>query len=582
MLEDPRTALAFALTGVLVLACTPRERPPSGRVPAEERAMAEPADLILRGGTIHTLDPAHPSARAVAIKRGRVLAVGEDDAIVRAHGGPSTKVIDLQGRTVVPGLIDAHFHLFAVGEQGSIVDLIGTQSVAQVREKVAAAVKTARPGAWIIGRGWDQNDWSGSNAAFPTAADLDGATNDHPVLLERVDGHAVWVNSAALTAAKITKDTKDPTGGKVLRANGLPTGVFIDNASSLVYASVPPPTASELKARVLAGQKECLRFGLTEIHEMGVSQAELDVLRELDAAGELKLRIYAMVSGGADGFAALLGAGPTIPDRDTRARLTVRGVKLYLDGALGSRGAALLAPYLDDRKNSGLLVTDERTFEAQVQIAKDKGYQVATHAIGDRANRVALDVYQRVFGKDLPAARARVEHAQVVAPSDLPRFGALGVIASMQPTHATSDMPWAEQRVGPERIRGAYAWRTLLTSNATLAAGSDAPVEAVSPLLGLYAAMTRQDRQGSPPAGWQSDQRLSPIAALSIFTRGAAYASFREDRAGMIREGFDADLTVLDVDPLEGAARLLEANAELTVVGGEIAFDRRGTERATQ
>ncbi|MFO0728405.1 MAG: amidohydrolase [Myxococcota bacterium] len=561
------------------------------------------ADLVLLGGTVHTLDPRHPDGTAVAIAGGRVLAVGTDDEI-QAYVGPNTKLVGIEKKTVLPGLVDSHFHLFGQGEKGGIVDLSGTKSLKEIKEKVQTAARATSGASWIIGRGWDQNRWGGQKA-FPTARDLDDVSAEHPVLLTRIDGHAVWANSAAMKLAGVGADFKDPPGGRILRGAGnKPTGVFVDNASSLVEAAVPPPTASDLRKQVFLGERDALKAGLTQIHEMGIGRAELDVLHELDRAGELKIRIYAMVDGAVEDFGAILGEGPEIPGKDQKSHLTVRGVKFYMDGALGSRGAALLAPYSDDPKNTGLILTDEALFEARVRTAKDRGYQVATHAIGDRANRIVLDTYERVFGREARKLRPRVEHAQVISTDDLGRFGQLGIVASMQPTHATSDGPWAEQRLGRERIHGAYAWRSLLATSATIAAGSDAPVESPDAIGGLVAAIFRVDPEDAKKAGkanvektsggglhvvdedmmssgaFHAEQRMTPAEAVHAFSRSGAWASFREEEAGLIRPGFVADLTVLDVDPMKAdAATLARGHAELTIVDGVIAYARPGADR---
>jgi hypothetical protein len=537
------------------------------------------AALVLLGGVIQRMVPAASGsapAQAIAIGDGKILAVGSD-AEIAPWIGEQTKQIGLGGKVVLPGLADGHLHLFGLGSRGARIDLVGTKSIAEIKDRVARAVREARPGAWIRGRGWDQNDW-GTGGRFPSARDLDAVAPATPVVLERIDGHAIWVNSAAMKAAGITAAVRDPPGGKVLRSGGQPSGVFIDNASGLVEAFAPPPAKADLLKAALIAERECLQAGLTEVHEMGVGSAELEVLRQLDAAGDLRLRIHAYLDGSAEDLDGLMGDGPQLP-KDGR-RLTVRGVKFYLDGALGSRGAALLAPYQDDPKNSGLITMDEALFEARVRSVKERGYQPATHAIGDRANRLALDVYQRVYGKAALAGRPRIEHAQVLALEDLPRFGELGVVASMQPTHGTSDAPWAEARIGPQRAQGAYAWRSLLARGATIAAGSDAPVEQVSPLLGIFAAIFRADPSAFPLEPWRPEERVSPLAAVGMFTRGVAYAGFREDRAGKIEVGFDADLTVLDTDPLHaGATDLLASKVALTVVGGEIAYAAPNADR---
>jgi predicted amidohydrolase YtcJ len=519
---------------------------------------------------VHTLDPALPAAAAVAVAAGRVVAVGSDRDVA-SWIGPATRVIQLRGRTLVPGLIDSHLHLASLGARRSGVELADTRSIAEARARVKAAVAAAGRGEWIVGRGWDQNRWGNSvfpqrrlrredpNSAFPTAADLDQVSPGNPVVLRRVDGHAIWTNSRAMQLAGVDAATRSPAGGEVVRIDGRPSGVFVDNAMELVESKVPPPTRAQLRAALDAAQRECLAQGLVQVADMGVGGTELELLRELDAAGELRLRVQAYLDGAAPDLAAQPGRGP-----GGGARLTVRGVKLFVDGALGSRGALLGAPYADDAGTSGLLLTRPDLLEARMRAADAAGLQVATHAIGDRGNRIVLDLYQRIFGQRAREARPRVEHAQVLAAGDVARFGKFGVIASMQPTHATSDMPWAERRLGGERIKGAYAWRSLLASGATIAAGSDAPVEEVSPLLGIYAAVSRRDRSGAPAGGWMPEQRMTRLEALAAFTRGAAYASFREAEAGRIAR-----------DPLAVPEdELPRLQVMLTIVAGTVEFSR--------
>lgn len=529
------------------------------------------------GGVVHTLDPARPHATALAVRGGRILGIG-DDASIRSLIGPDTRVIDLEGRTVVPGLVDGHMHLAGLGARAFVLDLRGTRSVKEVQAKVRDAARSAEPGVWIVGRGWDQNDWvpPGQRAPFPAAEDLDAVTPKNPVLLVRVDGHAAWVNSAALSAAGLSRKTKDPEGGKILRGpSGAPSGVLVDNAIDLVRRHLPAPKKDDVQKAMLAGQESCLAAGLTQVHDMGESALHTEVLRGLDEAGLLKLRVYGLLDGSAPELDAMMAAGPRLAKG--RQRYTLRGVKLFADGALGSRGAALAEPYSDDPKNRGLLLTPPEVLEDRVRAAKAAGFQVAVHAIGDRANASVLDIYERVFGAEGSLHRPRIEHAQVLALSDIPRFGRLGVVASMQPTHATSDMRWAEARVGPARIQGAYAWQQLRTRGATIAYGSDAPVESISVIEGLYAAIYRRDQRGEPAAGWRMEEAFTPEQALRGFSAGNAWASFRESEAGVLREGFVADLTVLSRDP-EAAppAELLEAEVEFTIIEGEIAWQRPG------
>ena len=548
---------------------SPKKPPPPPPPPPPPKA-----DLVLVSGKV--LNP-EGTVSAIAIKTGRIAAMGDDPSL-SPWIGDDTQVIDLGGKTVAPGFVDSHAHLLGLGIRRSGIDLVGTRSLDQVKERVAQRIAKAKPGEWIRGRGWDQNDWS--KKRFPTARDLDAISPKNPVVLTRIDGHALWANSQAMKLAKITRRTKPPKGGQIIRRRGRPTGIFVDNAMDLVLKSVPASTDEELKKAVLLAQKECLSAGLTQLHDMGVSKRTLDVYKQLDQAGELKLRVYAMHDGmgEVETLKARLSEGLVIPEADSPSRLTIRGVKFMLDGALGSRGAALLSAYSDERKNKGTLLLEPKALEERVKLVKEAGFQPATHAIGDRANRLILDIYERVYGPAAPAARPRVEHAQVLHPDDIPRFGKLGVIASIQPTHATSDMPWAEKRVGKKRIQGAYAWRSLLTSSATITAGSDAPVEDISPILGLYAAVFRQDLFGEPEGGWYSAQKLSAKEALEAFSKQGAYASFREDHAGVLQKGMVADLTVLDKNPLNATLELASAQVMLTIIQGELVYVRPGAD----
>ena len=565
-----------SLVVVLVLTngcSTPTDIPP----PAPAPPPPPKADLVLTEGLIHTMMPKWPVASAVAVLGTQIVAVGDQEAVA-PWIGPNTRHIRLGGRTVVPGLVDSHVHLIRLGRRRSAVDLVGATTLGEAIERVRRAAEDTPPGQWIRGLGWDQNDWA-DHPGLPTAADLDAVTPDHPVILTRVDGHAIWVNSQALRLAGIDASTRSPPGGQIVRRRHRPTGVFVDRASALVRGHVPPPTPEELEQAILLGQGECLAAGLTQVHEMGIGPDELAALRRLDDRGQLRLRVYAMLSGALEDLTPYMKAGPQLPADDRR--LTVRGFKFYLDGALGSRGAALLQPYSDDNKALGLILTPPELLEARIRTAKTHGFQVAVHAIGDRANRLALDIFERVYGADDGRHRPRIEHAQVIHPNDLDRFAQLGVIASIQPTHATSDMPWAERRIGRRRARTSYAWQSLLRSGAKITAGSDAPVEAISPLLGLYAAATRKTPLGLPKDGWFGAERLSRTQALAAFTTFGAYASFRESEAGRIAPGQVADLTVIDKDPLTATEdELASMQTMLTVVGGRVEFAKPGADTA--
>lgn len=524
-------------------------------------AAAKPPSVVFVARRVYTLEPRRPAVEALVMRGGMLTFAGsERDAL--AFAGPGAAVERWPGATIVPGLVDAHGHLASLGRALAVVSLDGTRSEGDAVERLGTAPATARQGAWLLGRGWDQNDWN--LARFPSRASLDARFPTTPVLLTRVDGHAVWVNSAALARAGIGAATADPPGGRILRdERGEPTGVLVDNAVDLVTAAVPPPSPEERRRRLKLALEACARVGLTGVHDAGTALEDLRILQEWDMLGALPLRVYAMADGQGADAEVYLGLG-----RIGGRRLEVRAVKLLADGALGSRGAALRAPYSDEPSQAGLMLLSPEQLRARAQDFAARGFQVAIHAIGDRANGVVLDVLAGLE-RERPGARHRVEHAQVLAPEDVPRFAAAGVIASMQPTHATSDMPWAEARLGPERLAGAYAWRSLLDAGARLAFGSDFPIESPNPLAGLFAARTRQDAHGQPPGGWRPEQRLSGEVALAGFTTGAAYAAFAEERRGRLAPGLDADFVVLDVDPVEGPPEaLLGGRVLVTVVDG--------------
>ena len=527
---------------------------------AGEAEREEEADWVFVNGTILTLagasggdaeSEAGAPARALAVQGNRVAFVG-DSARAAAWIGPGTHVVDLHGGTIVPGLVDAHFHLHNLGMSLRMIDLVGTTSWREVVDRVVAAAATPTAGEWVIGRGWDQNDWE--TKAFPTSAAIDSLLPGRPVFIERVDGHAALASAAALQRAGIGAGTPDPEGGRILRDSvGRPTGVLIDRATDAVRAIVPPPTAAEEESVLALAMRTCAAAGLSGVHDVQSSAATIAALERMDAGARLPIRVYAFIDADDPGLLRVLEAGPRMPAGG--GHLTVRGMKIELDGALGSRGAALLAPYADEPGRSGHLRFDEQEFARLVGLAWSRGFQVATHAIGDRANRLALDTYEAQGGAGggalgVAERRPRIEHAQVIAPEDVPRFGRLGVIASMQPTHATSDMYWAEDRVGPARLAGAYAWRSLLASGARLALGSDCPVESHDPRLGLYAAITRQDAKRWPEGGWRPRERLTALEALEGFTKGAAFASFEENRLGTLEIGREADFVLLSANPL--------------------------------
>lgn len=496
---------------------------------------------------------------------GKIVAAGPADELRAKY--PNAKQVDVAGGTILPGLTDAHGHLDGLGAALSVVNLTGTESYEDVIARVRERASRASAGEWIVGRGWDQNDWPVKD--FPTAAALDAAIGDRPVFLRRVDGHAAIANSVAMRAAGVTAATQDPQGGRIIRdANGNPTGVFIDAAMDLIEAKMPQATAAQRKERVLAAAQAIAATGLTEMHDAGIDNDTIKAVQELIDEQRFPIRVYAMLGDNAPLLSQWFESGPLV---EYGGRLTVRSVKLYADGALGSRGAALLAPYDDDPGNSGLMIATPAHLQDVAARGKRAGFQINTHAIGDRGVRNVIDAYTKagIEAKD----RYRIEHLQVVAPEDFSRLVARGIIASMQPTHATSDMYWAEARVGPERVKGAYAWRTILNTGGRLALGSDFPVEEVNPFFGLYAAVTRQDQKGWPEGGWMPSQRLTLAEAIRGFTLDAAYAAFEEKSRGTIEPGKLADLTIVDGDLYATpATELYKVNVRYTVVGGEIVY----------
>ena len=541
---------------------------------ASASAAERPADLVLSGGTVITLDDSRPRARAVAVRDGRIVAVG-DEAAMAAWRGPGTRAIDLAGGSVVPGLADAHVHVENIGQAAETLSLVGAASLQEALDRVAARAKELPAGEWLLGRGWDQNDWP--EKRFPTAADLDRVAADRPVYLVRVDGHAAWANTRAIGLAGVAATTADPSGGRIMRDGaGAPAGVFVDTAQALVASKVPPPTREVRKRRLAKGLAAAAAVGLTSVHDAGVTVDTVALYKELLEEDALPVRVYVMLRGPGDFLEKGAALQPETGLGD--GRLSIRSIKVVADGALGSRGAWLLEPYSDEPGTRGLNTVDRAAFEKLLGEATRRGFQVATHAIGDAANRFVLDAYERAFaGRDGSAYRFRVEHAQILSPTDVPRFKALGVLPSMQPTHCTSDMYWAGDRVGPERVKGAYLWKTFLDQGVPVPAGSDAPVEAIAVMPGIMAAVTRQDAKGWPPGGWQPQERVSLEQALRMFTRDAAYAAFDEKDRGAIAVGQRADFTVLGRDLTAVAPNDIDdVPVRATIVGGRVVHESEG------
>ncbi len=530
-----------------------------------------PADFVLHNAQIYTVDDAQPTAEALAVRDGRLLMVGSDADVLATY--PDARRVNAEGHTVVPGLIDAHAHLMGLGQSLIQANLVGTPSKAAILDTLTAFADQLPDGAWLQGRGWDQNDWP--TTGFPTRQDLDDAFPDRPVALERIDGHATWVNTAAIEATvglDSLRQMDDPEGGTIRRGNdGTPTGLLIDAASSIVRSQIPEPPPSELDRALREALQTTARNGLTGVHDAGASLSTIERYQRFIDEGSFPLRVYAMIDGRGDTFDHFCETGPLHSDQ---GRLSVRSVKFYMDGALGSRGAALLNDYSDDPSNRGLLMKEPAVLDADVLEAVRCGFQVNTHAIGDRANRLVLDAYAAAIDSLGGAVgRHRVEHAQILHPDDLGRFADLDVIASVQPTHATSDMPWADERLGEDRLQSAYAWKTLKDSGARLAFGSDFPVEDVNPLEGIYAAVTRQDASGRPEGGWMPEERVSRETALRGFTLDAAYAAFQEDELGSLEPGKRADFVILSQDIMTiPAPQILETDVLATYLGGNAIY----------
>ncbi len=537
--------------------------------------------MLLTNGRIHILDAGNRVVDTLVVRAGRVVFAGRRADVNPAVGEPA---LDLGGRAVLPGLVDAHGHLMYLARLRLALDVAGVRSETASAERVAARATVARPGEWISGRGWDQNLWPG--AELPTRASLDRAAPDHPVALVRVDGHAIWANSRALGIAGIDRHTADPPGGWLVRdAAGEPTGVLIDSAQELVRRVEPRPNPAQFEDAVRAAVAACLAVGLTGVHEMGADLDAVGAYRRLAAAGAFPFRNHVALRGADDAaWQAALDEGPR---RDAGERIGVAAVKLMADGALGSRGAALHAPYCDDPGNTGLLLLPPDELEARARAAAERGFQVCVHAIGDRANSLVLDTLEAMMrgrpsaaGGRLAAVpgadpRHRVEHAQILAAQDVPRFRGLGVLPSMQPTHCTSDMPWAPGRLGPERLPGAYAWRSLLATGTIIAGGSDFPVELPNPFHGIHAAVTRRPRTGPDP-GWQPEQRMTRAEAVRAFTVWNAHAAHQERALGTLEPGKWADLVACSADVFTcPEAEIPDIEPVLTLVAGEIALDRR-------
>ena len=540
--------------------------------PLAQTQAPQPADLIVANARVYTVDAAHPIAQAFAVRAGRIAFVGSASEAM-ALKGPQTRVLDLAGRAVYPGFVDAHVHLTGLGQALRIVDLSGARSYEEVVARVAARAREVRPGEWIRGRGWNQTLWA--DTRFPTHEALSRAVPDNPVVLTRQDGHALLANAKAIELAGVSAQTPDPDGGRIIRnADGSPAGVFVDNATGLVGRAVPAPSRDEQRTQITVGIAEANKYGLTGVHDAGVPYGTIDLYEELARTGHYNLRNYVMVSADSNTLARAYQRGPQRALYD--GRLWIRAIKIVSDGALGSRGAAMLEDYADEPGNKGLIRASQERIQQIAEEALRRGFQVNTHAIGDRANRMVLDAYEAALHA-VPTAdhRFRIEHAQVIHRQDIPRFAELGVIPSMQTSHQTSDASMAMARIGFTRVQGAYAWRSLLNTGVVIPNGTDTPVEPVNPIIGFHAAVTRQDANNWPAGGWFPEERMTRQEALQSMTIWPAYASFMEDVSGTISPGKYADFVVLDQDIMTVAPeRILDTHVVMTVLGGVTVYER--------
>ena len=534
------------------------------------------ADLVFKNATVYTANDRSPKAQAIAVKGDRIVYVGSNNGVER-YVGAKTRVVDLKGRTVFPGFVDAHQHLSGVGFREMTLNLEGTTSLEDLLAKLKARVDQAKPGEWVTGRGWIETHWQ--PPVFPTRWDLDKVSPNNPVILGRADGHGAVANTAAFKLAGIDKNTPNPFGGEISKdkQSGEPNGMLLDAAQGLVRRKVPPTTREDEERAVVLGAKRDVELGWTQVQDAGGSFGDVEIFKKLYASGAIKLRIYKAVYGPGAAADKLIREGALIGEFQNR--LTVRTIKVVSDGALGSRGAALQAPYSDAPDTSGFLTVKTEELRPMLVAALRSGIQVETHAIGDKANHYILDEYETAL-KTVPRAerkvadpRWRVEHAQIVSPVDIPRFVKLGIIPSMQPSHAIGDLFFAPSRLGLERLKGAYAWESFIKSGIVVPGGSDAPVERGEPMIEFYAAVARKDPKGFSTEGWHPEEAVTRAQALKMFTVWPAYAAFEEKLRGTIEVGKLADLTILSADIMTiPEAEILKTTCVMTVINGEIVF----------
>lgn len=544
---------------------------------ASQSEKAVVADTIFINGNIYTVSNKNAStANAIAIKDSKIVSVGDSTAVM-AYKGEKTKIIDLTGKTVVPGFTDAHCHLREIGIRELSLNLEGTNNLQDFLAKVKAKIDKAKPGEWIVGTGWIETFWQ--PPTFPTRYDLDKIAPNNPVLLDRADGHAAIANSLALKMANINKETPNPAGGEILKDKEThePTGMVLDKAQDLISKYIPEMTPEQIEQAIVVGAKRSVELGWCQLHDAGGTYKEANLIKRLCSEGKIKLRVYKAIHGPSADAEQFLKDGALIGA--SQDHFTMRTIKVVSDGALGSRGAALLAPYADF-DTSGYLIYKEDDLLKLFIAALKAGIQIETHAIGDRANRTILDLYQKAFNtvnkdqRKIAEPRWRIEHAQIMDLADIDRFAKMGIIASMQPSHAISDLHFAPRRLGIKRLAGAYAWQSFLKSGAIIAAGSDAPVERGEPMIEFYAAVTRKDQSGFSGEGWHPEQAVSREQALKMLTIWPAQAAFEEQIKGSIEVGKLADLTILSADIMKiPAPEILKTRCLMTVVGGEIVFD---------
>ena len=556
------------------------------------RYMPERADTIYINSRIYTMDANNTIAEAMAITNDKIVGIGTKKYIERKFRAKN--IIDLDRKVVLPGLIDAHCHLLELGLARMTVELVGVHSEIEAAEKVAQRVAVSKPEQWIRGSGWNQDEWQ--TKSFPNKLILDRIAPNNPVYLVRIDGHACWVNKCVLEIAGINRQTTDPPGGKILRdANGEPTGIFINAAMDLINKFVPEPNEQEMLEAIRLATEECASVGITSVQEMGVDAKQVEFYKKMIDENKFPLRVYAAIDAPGELWDKMKSEGKLIGYRDNK--LTIRALKLYVDGELGPHGAAMIEPYSDDPNNRGLTMFSEEELQKIVNESLNYGFQVCAHAIGDRANHIILNVYESVLKKhQLPFARLRVEHAQVLSPEDIPRFKQLDVLPSMQPLDCNSDMYWVESLLGPKRIHGAYAWRSLLNTGVVIPAGSDFPLGSTNLFFVIYAACTRQDRNAVPKNvgdvrkyfqssaneysdtaefvnGWYNSEKMTREEAVRGFTTWAAYAAFEEKLKGSLERGKLADFIVISKDIfLCPAIEIPDIKVESTVLGGKVIF----------